>query len=104
LPLRITHGRLVLGDFLFTDIRVDPIHDQIRNLIAVLVIHNHVTVAKDAYVRRVQHLSIAADSIDASDERLAIAKYAGEIDDDTHALIEERRPWVSSKLPPKAPN
>ena len=66
----LTQGRLVLGDFLFTDIRVDPIHDQIRNLIAVLVIHNHMTVAVDTEVRGPQQLSIAAGSFDASDEQL----------------------------------
>jgi hypothetical protein len=40
----------------------------------VLVKHEHVTVAEDAQVRRVQHLSIAVCSIDASDERLAIGE------------------------------
>ena len=38
----------------------------------VLVLHDHVTVAVNAEVRRVQHFGVALGSVDARDEGLAI--------------------------------
>src|SRR5687768_12333978 len=50
----------------------DPLQDEIRDLQMVLVLHDHVAVAPDAALRRVEHLRLTARALDATDEGLAI--------------------------------
>ena len=71
---RYSKRRLLLSDLLLANVLIDPFQDQVGKLKVVLVQHHHVTIAVDAQVRRPNHLSIAARSIDLSDERIAIVE------------------------------
>ena len=53
------------------DALIDPLQDQIGDLQVVLVLHDHVAVAADAAVRRVEHLRLTAGRLEAADQRLA---------------------------------
>jgi len=56
--------------------RVDPVEDQIGDLKIVLVLHDHVAVAVNAELGRVQHFGVALGSVHACDEVLAIFESA----------------------------
>ena len=54
------------------DVALDPFHDQVGDLIAVLFVHQHVTIAEDADLRQLEQCRIAPRRVDAGDEFLAV--------------------------------
>ena len=52
------------------DVLVDPLQDQVGDLQVVLVLHDHVAVAADAAVLRVEHLCVTARRLEAADQLL----------------------------------
>src|SRR5439155_26851252 len=54
----------------FADSLIDPLQDEVGDLQTVLVLHDHVAVAVDPALRRVEHLRAAARTRDAANEGL----------------------------------
>jgi hypothetical protein len=50
--------------------RINPLQNQISDLKAILVLHDHVAIASKPAVRWVQHLSLPASRLKSTDERL----------------------------------
>jgi hypothetical protein len=62
----------MVGDlFLLVYVRIEPLDDEIGDLIAVPILHQHVAVAFDPERRQVHHLGIATGLLQLIDEHLA---------------------------------
>src|SRR6266581_492091 len=67
-------GPPVLGSLLAFHALVDPRQYQVRDLQVVLVLHEHVAVAKEARVRQVEHHRVTPYGVDCLRELLATAQ------------------------------